>query len=378
MEKTVYISATSCITPLGFDLSSNIDAVLNGESGIRASEKYPAIPSACLGEIDDHIINVNFERIASAGSYTRLEKMLILALHPLIRGRKLTDRSALILSTTKGNIALIGDKNQDVSQANLGLLAKKIAGFFGFTSEPIVVSNACVSGILALSVGKRLLQYSDFTEVFVLAGDEITEFVLSGFSSFQALSDEYCRPYDRNRKGINMGEAAAAAYLSTEKSSSSKVKISGDASVNDANHISGPSRTGEGLFRSMQSAFKESGISPEEVGFISAHGTATLYNDEMESIAFDRMGMHQVPVFSLKGIYGHTLGASGLLEAVLSIEALLLNKIPGSFGFREKGVSGSITVSEKVQDKAVNSFLKTASGFGGSNTAVLFEKIGGR
>lgn len=374
MENAVYISETNCITPLGFDVQSNIDAVLNGKSGISVSDKYPMFPNVLLGEISDEEINRRFSEISSDTNFTRLEKLLILVLYPIVKGKKITDKSVLVLSTTKGNITLLENQKSDVSEANLGKLAQKTARFFGFTTEPVVVSNACVSGALALSVAKRMLQFSDYEEAFVVAGDEISEFVISGFNSFQAMSDELCRPYDKDRKGINLGEAVAAAYLSKQKSLNT-VKILGEGSVNDANHISGPSRTGEGLFRSMQSAFKEAGILPEQVGFISAHGTATLYNDEMESIAFNRMNMSEIPIFSLKANYGHTLGASGLLETVISIEALHQNKILPSLGFTESGVSKPITVFTEPQHKNMNYFLKTASGFGGCNTAVLFGRV---
>lgn len=369
MEKSVYISATNCITPLGFDLSSNIDAVLNGLSGVKFNDNN----SFPIGKLNDDQIDTAFEKIGDVKSYSRLEKTMILALLPLVKNKIITSKSALIISTTKGNISYL--ENNNIEEARLSVLAEKIACFFGFTSTPIVVSNACVSGIMALSIGKRLLQYSTYTEVFVVAGDEVSEFVLSGFNSFQALSNDLCKPFDKERNGINIGEAAAAAYLTTEIDDKAKVKISGDASINDANHISGPSRTGEGLYRSIQKVLKESGLKPQEIGFVSAHGTATQYNDEMESIAFDRAGITDSPVFSLKANFGHTLGASGLLEAIICIEALLLNKIPKSLGYKENGVSGSINISEKVVHKKMNSFLKTASGFGGSNTAVMFEKI---
>lgn len=374
MNSPIYISETNCITPLGFGIQPNIDAVLNGKSGISVSENYPMFPNVLLGEIADEELNPKFSDISSDSDFTRLEKLLILVLYPIIKDKKITEKSVLILSTTKGNITLLGHKESDISKANLGKLAQKTARFFGFTTEPVVVSNACVSGALALSVAKRMLQFSDYEEAFVVAGDEISEFVISGFNSFQAMSDELCRPYDKDRKGINLGEAVASAYLSKEKKSRS-VKILGEGSVNDANHISGPSRTGEGLFRSIQSAFSEAGILPEQVGFISAHGTATLYNDEMEAIAFDRMNMSEIPIFSLKANYGHTLGASGLLETVISIEALHQNKILPSLGFGESGVSKPITIFTEPQYKSMNYFLKTASGFGGCNTAVLFEKI---
>jgi 3-oxoacyl-[acyl-carrier-protein] synthase-1 len=253
-------------------------------------------------------------------------------------------------------------------------LAKTVANFFKFKTEPIVISNACVSGIMAVSVAKRLIQSKMYDNIFIVAGDEVSEFVLSGFNSFQAMSDAPCKPYSKNRNGVTLGEAAAAVLVSSNKGNS-KIKIIGDGSINDANHISGPSRTGEGLFRSIESALAEAEIEAAQIDYISAHGTATSFNDEMEAIAFNRLGLENTPVNSLKGFYGHTLGASGLLEAVIGIQSVLESKLFVSLGFDESGVSQSINVIEKNENKNSKYFLKTASGFGGCNTAVLFEKV---
>jgi 3-oxoacyl-[acyl-carrier-protein] synthase I len=139
-------------------------------------------------------------------------------------------------------------------------------------------------------------------------------------------------------------------------------------------YISGPSRTGEGLYRSIENALQEANIKPEVVDYISAHGTATPFNDEMEAIALNRLGLQNTPINSLKGYYGHTLGASGLLETVIGIESVTKNTLFVSLGFDEMGMSQPINVIEKNQDKNIHYFLKTASGFGGCNTAVVFEK----
>lgn len=150
-------------------------------------------------------------------------------------------------------------------------------------------------------------------------------------------------------------------------------KILGDSSLNDANHISGPSRTGEGLYLSIKKALEQSNISENEVDMINAHGTATLYNDEMESIAFNRMNMQNISLNSLKGYFGHTLGASGLLETAISIELAKQGKILKSIGFEELGVTNFIRIQQKTENKIIKNILKTASGFGGTNTALLIQ-----
>lgn len=373
MSKEVYITKTNCITPLGFDVQSNFKAVLEKKTGVSPTNMHAQFPEIYLAEILDAEIDKYFSKLTSESTYTRLEKLAILALQPVLEGKQITNKSVLILSSTKGNIKLL-QENTAIAEANLGKLAQKIADFFGFSTQPIVVSNACVSGVMALSVAKRMLQFSEYEEAFVVAGDEVSEFVISGFNSFQALSNQLCKPYDKDRKGINLGEAVAAAHL-TLKKETALVRIAGDASVNDANHISGPSRTGEGLFRSIKVALNEAEIPSEDIDFISAHGTATLYNDEMEAIAFGRSSLLEKPLFSLKANYGHTLGASGLLETVISIEALQQNTILPSLGYKEMGVSQPVTIYTLPKEVETTYFLKTASGFGGCNTAMVFEKL---
>jgi 3-oxoacyl-[acyl-carrier-protein] synthase-1 len=377
MVKNVYITDTNCVTPLGFDVSSNWNGLLKAHSGIKLHEKLGMLESFYASIIESEKLNKAFAEITSENHFTKLEKMLIVALAPMIKKHKITNKTAFVFSTTKGNISLLENKNAAIESAHLSALAKKVSAFFGFTTEPIVVSNACVSGVLAIAVAKRMIQAGVYDAAFVVAGDEISEFVLSGFNSFQAMSEAPCKPYDATRNGVTLGEATAAVYITSDENEVQKgdIKIIGDGAINDANHISGPSRTGEGLFRSIESAFKESGSRKEKLDYISAHGTATLYNDEMEAIAFNRLGFQEVPVNSLKGYYGHTLGASGLLETVIAIECARKNQLIASKGFVAMGVTEPIAVISENTEKEIHYFLKTASGFGGCNTAVLFEKV---
>ena len=377
MKKNVYITGSNCITPLGFDVASNWEAVQNNVSGIKSHHNVGQLESFYASVVDNNALESAFSKIESGNGFTKLEKMMILALQPLVKENKITKKTAFIFSTTKGNICLLEDEKEVVENAQLGVLAKKISTYFGFEIEPIVVSNACVSGILAVSVAKRMVQSGLYDDAFVVAGDEVSEFVLSGFNSFQAMSAEPCKPYDANRTGVTLGEAVAAVYITADETlvKPNSFRIMGDGAVNDANHISGPSRTGEGLFRSIESAFKEANLDRKKLNFISAHGTATLYNDEMEAIAFNRQGLHEVPVNSLKGYYGHTLGASGLLETVMAMESAKQNRLIVSKGYSDLGVSQAINLITDNQAVQMDYFLKTASGFGGCNTAVLFEKV---
>jgi 3-oxoacyl-[acyl-carrier-protein] synthase-1 len=306
--------------------------------------------------------------------------MLLVSLARVINqsGIDLTKRVGLILSTTKGNIDVLEDEsNFPKERSYLASLGEKIKSFFGFQNETLVLSNACVSGVLAVAVAKRFINQGKYDHVFVIGGDLVTEFILSGFNAFQALSNEPCRPYCKTRTGINIGEVAASVLVTTDTSKlvSESVEILGESSCNDANHISGPSRTGEGLHRSIQLALKQANVSSEDIDYISAHGTATSFNDEMESIAFNRSGLQNTPLNSLKGYFGHTLGASGLLETIVGMHSLNQNTLFASLGFQELGVSEPLKIIKKTTPKEINIFLKTASGFGGCNTAAIFQKV---
>lgn len=379
MMKEIYITDYNCVTPLGFDVESNWKALLEGKSGVALHKIIDNHEDFYVSKIDSKKLEIEFKRFfdfAQNDNFTRLEKMFLLSLKPLVERHQISDETAFILSTTKGNITLLKNESTLPEGIYLSNLAQKLADFFGFKTKPIVVSNACVSGVMAISVAKNMIQARKYKDAFVVAGDEISEFVISGFNSFQAIGSEPCKPYDKTRNGINLGEATAATYITSTPSENEKFKfkVLGDSAINDANHISGPSRTGDGLFASVQNAMKEAKVSSEQIDFISAHGTATLYNDEMEAIAFNRMDLQNVPLNSMKGYYGHCLGASGLLESIISMESALHNTLISSKNFEEMGVSQDLNIIKENQSAEIKYILKTASGFGGCNAAIVLEK----
>lgn len=381
MMNEVYITDYNCVTPLGFDVESNWKSLLEGKSGVALHQVIDNHDAFFVSKIDDEKLEEEFKKLfgsaqSTTENFTRLEKMFLLSLKPLVKRHQISDETAFILSTTKGNISLLKNESTLPEGVYLSNLAQKLADFFGFKSKPIVVSNACVSGVMAISVAKNMIQAGKYKDAFVVAGDEISEFVISGFNSFQAIGSEPCKPYDKTRNGINLGEATASAFITSTPSEKEKFKfkILGDSAINDANHISGPSRTGDGLFASIQNAMKEAKVSSEQIDFISAHGTATLYNDEMEAIAFNRMNLQNVPLNSMKGYYGHCLGASGLLESIISMESALNNILIPSKNFKGQGTSQSLNIIKENQSVEIKYILKTASGFGGCNAAIVLEK----
>lgn len=377
----LYLSYNNIVSSLGFDSANVVDALINEQSGIELIDDSSMFQHPFYGSlIDKEKLKNAFQTLHPNGQYTRLEQMMILSLDAVIKSSNiaLSHRVGLIISTTKGNIDVLDSESKfPKNRAYLSELAKTIAHHFGFVTEPIVVSNACVSGILAISVAKRYILQGIFDHVIIVSGDLVTEFVVSGFNSFQALSNGPCQPFSIHRSGINLGEVAASILITSNDQNLAKesVELLGESTSNDANHISGPSRTGEGLYRSIKTAMQEAQLNNDDLDFISAHGTATIFNDEMEAIALDRLGLNAVPLNSLKGYFGHTLGASGLLETIIGMHSLHRNTLIASAGFDVLGVSKPINIIKKPVEKHLNTFLKTASGFGGCNTAAIFKKI---
>ncbi|TDU43441.1 3-oxoacyl-[acyl-carrier-protein] synthase-1 [Gelidibacter sediminis] len=376
-----YVSYHNITSSLGFDSATVFENLKQGKRAIQLVDDASRFYKPFFGAvIPTETLNSAFQILKPNNDFTRLEKMLLLSLSKTIKASdiNLSDRVGLIISTTKGNIDVLNSQSQfPQERAYLSDLGKIIQNYFGFKNEAIVISNACVSGILSIAIAKRYIQEGIFDQVFVVAGDLVSDFVISGFNSFHALSDAPSKPYDANRVGINLGEVAASVLVTSNKNNLSEdaVEILGEASCNDANHISGPSRTGEGLYRSVKSALAEANIDSYTIDYISAHGTATLFNDEMEAIAFNRLGLEHAPLNSLKGYFGHTLGASGLLETIIGMQSLHHNTLIASAGFETLGVTKPLNIIKETASKELRTFLKTASGFGGCNTAALFRTL---
>jgi 3-oxoacyl-[acyl-carrier-protein] synthase-1 len=283
----------------------------------------------------------------------------------------------MIFSTTKGNIDLLGKKSPDSlypSRIYLWQLAGFIAGHFHHPHRPLVISNACTSGSVAIMVAARLIASGQYDHAIVTGGDIVSEFVISGFQSFQALSAEACRPFDVDRTGLSLGEGCGSVVLTSDLAQagvSKPVVYLGGTTSNDANHISGPSRDGEGLYLAIASAMKEAGVTAGDLDFISAHGTATPYNDEMESLALAWAGLDQVPVNSFKGYIGHTLGAAGVIETILSVYSIRNGILFKSAGYHKNGVSRPLNIITENIHKPLRRILKTASGFGGCNAGLV-------
>jgi len=376
----VYVIADNITAPLGRTAAANFAAVQQGHSGIRLHNDPLLSPSPFYGAVmaPGQLAEYGADNLQG---YTKFEQLLILSVREALAQTDINianGRTAFIVSTTKGNIELLEQQpaQPPLAQMELFATAGKVAAYFKYKAAPLVISNACISGLLAILTARRLITSGRYDHAVVTGADVLTQFVLSGFQSFQAVSPEPCRPFDAARKGVTLGEGAATVVLSNQPAlaPANAVTVNTGAVSNDANHISGPSRTGAELGMAMRLAMLNSGLTPADIGFVSAHGTATLYNDEMEAKALHLAGLQDTLVSSFKGYYGHTLGAAGLIEAIIGIRALQQQVIIPTLGFEELGVSLPVKVSSTLQQQPMQHYLKTVSGFGGCNAAMVFSK----
>lgn len=308
----VYCIGHSIISPLGEGSQANFEAVQAGRSGLKFyTNRFADVEPLCASLFDttQDYVSLCIKSIEMAMRDERL----------------LADKDTIfILSTTKGD--------------HLDLLtpAKRIAAHFGNPNQPIVVSNACTSGVCAQITAMRLLEGGFNKHAVVVGCDLQSRFIVSGFQAFKALSPEPCLPFDPERKGLNLGEACATIIYTIEPHKGWQLEAG--SIHNDANHISAPSRTGDGAYLCLKDVIE--GIDLADIELIGVHGTATLYNDAMERVAIQRAGLEEVPMCILKPYFGHTMGAAGVLETILCM--MQANKC----------------------------FVKMLSGFGGVNTAI--------
>lgn len=365
-----YIIADNIISPLGETSEENYLSVKAGRSGIRAYEPGTCnIPEGFYASLlfeDFETLALKSAQKAIANAQKNIENAQL-----ELKGK----RTAFILSSTKGNI------EENISLADS---AQRIASQLGIDSHPIVVCNACISGLSALILGNRLIDSGLYDAAIVCGCDTPRQFILSGFQSLKALSPEPCRPFDMERMGLNLGEAAATLILSKNPIQGNSWRMGDGFIRNDAFHISTPSKTADGLYlslqRTLESFTKEISSTckqidmKEHLAFINTHGTATLFNDQMESVAIGRAGLSDLPANAYKSFWGHTMGAAGILETIISMKAIDDDTILGTRGFSELGVSRKMNICAENRPTDKKGFIKMLSGFGGCNATIWAAK----
>lgn len=380
----MYMLAHNIVSPLGFTSEENFEAVCAGKSGLSFHTHRFGLPEPfCASLMESNHFDSRFAELSTNTSYTRFEKMALWSVSQAIATSAIDAASpevVFVLSTTKGNVELLENlQGFEKERLYLWKSAQLIARFFGNPNEPVVVSNACISGCAAQIAAHRILQHPQYRYAVVVGAEVLSKFIISGFQSFKALSPEKCKPFDANRCGLNLGEAAATIIYESDRTSNKELDynticFSSGYICNDANHISGPSRTAEGQYHALENTLV--GFDKTQLAFINAHGTTTRYNDDMESVAINRIGLQDIPVNSLKPYFGHTLGAAGIVEVIISSLALQCHKVIKTPNFETPGTVNPIHVADGTENRnAHTAFLKIISGFGGGNAALLFQLL---
>jgi len=372
--REVWITDAAAVTPLGENLAQLWQGLLAGQTGIGPVlrfpvDKYSAGIAACI------------EDLSSTGDRSMVHSLLE---RLIMQVDRVPPDSLLITATTKSGIDNLERNRMGIPTDSRDVLlsygAETISRRLGLIGESMNISASCASSTIAIAQGAAMIAAGRADVVMICCMDLVTEFVFSGFSCLKAMSRTPCRPFDRNRSGLSLGEGAATLLLMSAARARREHRahlgtILGWSTVNDASHITAPAKNACGLIRAIQLALKMSARKARDIAAICAHGTGTVHNDLMELKAFNQVfGAHITPVYSVKGAIGHTLGAAGGIEVALSLLSLANQVVPPTVGFctPEKGAEGSVSCNPV--DISGDCLLTTNSGFGGINAAIVLEK----
>lgn len=379
----IAIAGCGAISALGDSVAALSAAVHANASGLRVSPRFSAarFQSDLVGAVAESFFCADeddpaYRLAAEALRQARAEAHAALSSIP-------SGRIGLVLATTKANLEALerlmgGRACSDSARRHVqgDLLAADLATEFGAGGPVQCVSAACISGLVAIQQGTKIIQRGEADAVLVVGVDHLSAFVVAGFTALKAIDPQGCRPFDKDRCGLSPGEAGAAIVLvRAEKISQPAITIRGWGTSNDANHLTGPSRDGSGLTLAIHAALAAAQLTPAEIDFVQAHGTGTPYNDAMESLALQTVFGAACPPFSgAKGMLGHTLGAAGVIETIICVLALRGNFLPGTprLTCPAEGVPTSL-VREPRPNVRLRHGLKLNTGFGGLNGALILS-----
>ncbi len=371
--KTV-ITESGMLTPYGLGTDACWQGLLLGDTALKPVDRFSV--AAFNSPLGGSVSGIG----PGASVVSQLLEMLFAG-----NESPVPDGAPLLLATTTGEVDLIERavlaNNDDSLAGALDQLLAKTCRLLNARAGGMIVSSACTSSTAALAQGASMIGAGETDCVFVVGCDALTEFVFSGFSSLMALDASGAHPFDAGRRGLSVGEAAGYAVLMSEARAIRENRtvlgeIAGWGLSNDANHMTGPSRDGSGLARSIDLALNLAEIDGSQIASISAHGTGTLYNDAMEMLAFKQVFASPRPLYSIKGGLGHTMGATGIIEALLVLKSFQEDVIPPTVGLREPDPAALGWVSTEAVEVTGNYGLSTNAGFGGVNAALVLRKPG--
>lgn len=393
----VAITGMGIISSIGKTVEENYNALITGQKGISSIENFHTVHKDVIKVGEIKLTNPQLEQLLGLtpdNNYSRTAMLGAYAAKRAVEDAGITNlndcRSGLISSTSVGGMDMTEKYYYEyfedeacqkyISSHDAGDSSHKIAEYIGLEGFVSTISTACSSAANAIMMGARMIQQGKLDRVIVGGTDALAKFTINGFKTLMILSDTYNTPFDNNRKGLNLGEAAAFLVLESDElvqKSNKKVLayVSGFGNANDAYHQTASSENGDGAFLAMEKALKIAGLEPSHIDYVNAHGTATPNNDLSEGRALIRIFGDTTPEFSsTKAFTGHTLAAAAAIEAVYSVLALQNNVIFPNLNFVTPMEEFNLIPQTTLKNKEIKHVLSNSFGFGGNCSTVIFSK----
>ena len=389
--RRVAIVASGIVSPLGFGLTETLQSLQQGRDCITPVSTFSVEKTRCktAGQIDDGRLSSNANRRRRERRLHRASYMVMTALAELLEHAPDFEPEIAIVGTTSGGMSF-GESFYRTLGNGGACSAALIANYppqkqivdamekFGINAPAQVIANACASGTNAIGHAFNAIRTGRYQRILAGGYDALSELVFVGFDSLQAATPEKCRPFDSNRSGMVLGEGAALFALEEFESAGRRGaeilgEIIGYGISTDNHHLTQPNPDGSGPRRAMEQALAQAELKPKQVGYINAHGTATILNDTAEGKAIMEL-FGEVPVSSTKSMMGHSLGAAGAIEAAVSLLALQHQFLPPNINFREAELSLNI-VANQARDAQFDCAVSNSFGFGGTNATIVLRKL---
>ncbi len=398
MSQKIAVTGMGIISSIGNNVEENLNSLLTKKHGISDIEILKSRHSGQVKVGEIKLTNedlAKFLHLSETNNCTRTALLGMIAVKQAVESAGISDinkyRTGLISSTSVGGMDTTEkyfytyedhpDKQKYITAHDAGYSSLQIADFIGLKGMVSTISTACSSAANAIMMGAKLIKNGVLDRVIVGGTDSLSKFTLNGFNSLMIVTDSYNTPFDNDRKGLNLGEAAAYIVLESEevvKKDNKEVLayLTGYGNANDAHHQTASSENGEGAYLAMKKALETSGIAKENIDYINVHGTATPNNDFAEGTAMVRIfGEENVQDFSSTKPYtGHTLDAAAEIEAVYSILALQKNVMYPNMNFKTKMQEFNLIPNLEIKKKTLQNVLSNSFGFGGNCSTLIFSK----
>ncbi|MBN1144069.1 MAG: beta-ketoacyl-[acyl-carrier-protein] synthase family protein [Bacteroidales bacterium] len=396
MGPRVFVTGVGLVSAIGNGTEETLDSFRLLKPGIGKLSLFDSVHSGIpVAEVKLH--NAELAQLAGidiqSNPHSRNTLLALVAASQVFSTSGWTnasgERTGAIMATTVGGMDLNEQHYKSLLESDqhkhlIDLFdsadcAEKVAAHMGIRHHVTTISTACSSSANAIMLGARLIKNGRLRRVLVGGSDALTKFTLNGFFSLEILSATGCRPFDKDRNGLTIGEGAAVLVLESEETACEKniiCEVTGYANVNEAFHATSSSVEGTGAIMAMSRALETASLKPDDISYINAHGTGTKINDLSEGRAIDAVFGSQIPpVSSTKAFTGHTLGAAGAIEAVFSCLALKQGLVLPALNFTNPMPELSFQPQKAMESRSLKHVMSNSFGFGGSNTTLIFSKV---